>query len=304
MTLRLGPRVFGPGEFAVMAIVNRTPDSFYDRGATFDFDSALRRVDEVVADGADIVDIGGVRAGHGADGPSRPRRSAARSTWSPRSRDRHPDLVVSVDTWRAGVAEAACRAGADLINDAMGRCRPRRRRGRGPLGRRPGLQPHRRPGTAHRPASRDVPRRRGGRRRHDDGARREGRRGRRAPRRHPGRPDSRLRQEHAPLAGADPPPRRAGRNRLAGPGRAVPQGLRRRDADLPAAARLPGTLAATAVAAWRARGFFGLTTSPRPARCSTWSPRSRASRPASGLRAAASCDLGCRRAALRLRLGG
>ncbi len=116
MTLRLGPRVFGPGEFAVMAIVNRTPDSFYDRGATFDFDSALRRVDEVAADGADIVDIGGVRAGHG---PTVPEAEEIGRTVDlvAAARDRHPDLVVSVDTYRAGVAEAACRAGAQLINE-------------------------------------------------------------------------------------------------------------------------------------------------------------------------------------------
>ncbi len=48
-----------------MAIVNRTPDSFYDQGATFALPAALDRIDQVVADGADIVDIGGVRAGHG-----------------------------------------------------------------------------------------------------------------------------------------------------------------------------------------------------------------------------------------------
>ena len=49
----------------VMAIVNRTPDSFYDKGATFDLDPALRRCDEVIAAGASIVDIGGVKAGPG-----------------------------------------------------------------------------------------------------------------------------------------------------------------------------------------------------------------------------------------------
>ena len=48
-----------------MAIVNRTPDSFYDKGATFEFDTALERVRAVVADGAEIVDIGGVKAAPG-----------------------------------------------------------------------------------------------------------------------------------------------------------------------------------------------------------------------------------------------
>ncbi|NIQ59796.1 MAG: dihydropteroate synthase, partial [Gemmatimonadetes bacterium] len=55
--LRLGSREFRPGTFAVMAIVNRTPDSFYDGGATYDLHAAVARVDRAVADGADIVDI-------------------------------------------------------------------------------------------------------------------------------------------------------------------------------------------------------------------------------------------------------
>jgi dihydropteroate synthase len=58
--LLLRGRTYGDGDLLLMAIVNRTPDSFYDRGATFDDDAALAAVDRAVADGADIVDIGGV----------------------------------------------------------------------------------------------------------------------------------------------------------------------------------------------------------------------------------------------------
>src|SRR5262245_30620537 len=65
--LRLGPRTFGPTDRALMPIVNRTPDSFFDRGATWDEDRAMRRVHAVVADGADIVDIGGVPAAPGPE---------------------------------------------------------------------------------------------------------------------------------------------------------------------------------------------------------------------------------------------
>ncbi|WP_235961837.1 MULTISPECIES: dihydropteroate synthase [Corynebacterium] len=100
----------------VMAIVNRTPDSFYDKGATFAADKALLRIDDAVAAGATIIDIGGVKAGPGdevtvAEETERvvPLIAAARS--------RHPDVTISVDTWRAQVAEAAIDAGADLIND-------------------------------------------------------------------------------------------------------------------------------------------------------------------------------------------
>lgn len=100
----------------VMAIVNRTPDSFYDRGATYDLSSALHAVDAAVADGADIVDIGGVKAGPGetVDAPEEIRRVVPLIA---AVRDRHPGLVISVDTWRAEVGRQACAEGADLIND-------------------------------------------------------------------------------------------------------------------------------------------------------------------------------------------
>ena len=63
---RLGDRVHDLGtRTLVMGILNRTPDSFYDRGATFAFDAFLRRADEIVAEGADILDVGGVKAGPG-----------------------------------------------------------------------------------------------------------------------------------------------------------------------------------------------------------------------------------------------
>lgn len=100
----------------VMAIVNRTPDSFYDKGATFASEKALLRIDGAVSAGASIIDVGGVKAGPGGDVDVAeeidrvvPLIAAARG--------RHPDVTLSVDTWRAPVAEAAIAAGADLIND-------------------------------------------------------------------------------------------------------------------------------------------------------------------------------------------
>jgi dihydropteroate synthase len=114
--LRLGRGTFGPGEIAVMAIINRTPDSFYDAGATFTDAAALAAVDRAVAQGADLVDVGGVPAGEGPEvtAAEELRRVVGFITVV---RDRYPELVISVDTWRAEVAAAACAAGADLVND-------------------------------------------------------------------------------------------------------------------------------------------------------------------------------------------
>jgi dihydropteroate synthase len=106
-----------PPRSLVMAIVNRTPDSFYDKGATYGLAEALARVDKVVAEGADIVDIGGVKAGPGDVVP--PLEEARRVVPMVEAvRESHPDVVISVDTYRSEVADAACRAGADLVNDA------------------------------------------------------------------------------------------------------------------------------------------------------------------------------------------
>lgn len=116
MPLRLGGREFDDSSYVVMAIVNRTPDSFFDRGSTFGFDAALDRVDQVVLEGAGIVDVGGVKAGPGVavDVEEELRRTVPFIT---AIKHRHPDVVVSVDTWRGDVARAAVAAGADLLND-------------------------------------------------------------------------------------------------------------------------------------------------------------------------------------------
>lgn len=101
---------------AVMAIINRTPDSFYDRGATAELDPALARVDEVIADGADVIDIGGVKAGPGAEVDAAEEIDRVVPTIAA-VRERYPDVHISVDTWRAEVADAAIAVGADLVND-------------------------------------------------------------------------------------------------------------------------------------------------------------------------------------------
>ncbi|HEY0166802.1 MAG TPA: dihydropteroate synthase [Jatrophihabitans sp.] len=122
--LELAGRGFEPSDLLIMAIVNRTPDSFYDRGATYAFDKALERVAEVVAAGAEIVDIGGVKAAPGdeVDTEEEIRRTV---DFVARVRADFPDLIISVDTWRHEVARAVCQAGADVLNDAWGGYDPR-----------------------------------------------------------------------------------------------------------------------------------------------------------------------------------
>jgi dihydropteroate synthase len=117
--LRWGSRVFSAHQPVIMAIVNRTPDSFYDRGATFAAELALQRVDDVIAAGAEIVDIGGVKAAPGAE--VTPAEEIDRVVgFVATVVERYPDVVISVDTWRAEVAREACAAGADVLNDAWG----------------------------------------------------------------------------------------------------------------------------------------------------------------------------------------
>ena len=123
MTLKLGRHEFADDASLVMAIVNRTPDSFYDKGLTWAEDRALDRVAQVVDEGAEIVDIGGIKAAPGAEIDAAEERRRVVGFVS-RVRAAHPGLVISVDTWRAEVGRAVCAEGADVLNDAWGGADP------------------------------------------------------------------------------------------------------------------------------------------------------------------------------------
>jgi dihydropteroate synthase len=107
-----------------MAIVNRTPDSFDPAARQFDPERAADAVARAVAEGADIVDVGAVPAGPGPD-VDRAEELRRIGTFVADMRAVHPDLLISVDTWRAEVAEEACAAGAALINDTWAGHDPR-----------------------------------------------------------------------------------------------------------------------------------------------------------------------------------
>jgi len=117
--LRVGDRVHDVTTRAlVMGIVNRTPDSFFDKGRYFDMDAALNLADQLVADGADIIDVGGVKAGPGPEvGADEELERVIPAIEALHARI---DVPLSVDTWRAEVARQAYDAGAVVGNDISG----------------------------------------------------------------------------------------------------------------------------------------------------------------------------------------
>ena len=119
MFLELGDTRFDVTTRAlVMGILNRTPDSFFDGGRYWDFDGFLRQADSLVDQGADFVDVGGVKAGPGPEVTQQeeiervvPAIEALRARF---------DLPISVDTFRASVLEESLKAGAVVGNDISG----------------------------------------------------------------------------------------------------------------------------------------------------------------------------------------
>jgi len=119
LKLALGERVVDlTTRSLVMGILNRTPDSFYDKGSYWQMDQFLARADQLVSEGADLLDVGGVKAGpgdHVSESEELERVVPAISALVARF-----DVPISVDTWRASVAAAAFSAGAVMGNDISG----------------------------------------------------------------------------------------------------------------------------------------------------------------------------------------
>jgi dihydropteroate synthase len=118
-TLVLGPHRFDIRHRAlVMGILNRTPDSFFDQGSYYDFDAFLAKADQLVAEGADLLDVGGVKAGPGPEvGEPEELERVVPALEALRARF---DVPLSVDTWRASVLREALAAGAVVANDISG----------------------------------------------------------------------------------------------------------------------------------------------------------------------------------------
>src|SRR5271157_1336994 len=130
----VGSRVLELGRRTlIMGVVNVTPDSFSDGGLYLDPEKAVARAEQLIADGASIIDVGGESTRPGvevmASGSAVARVRTAVSEEEERKRvlpvvrelkRRRPDTVVSVDTYKAGVARAAVEAGAEVVNDISG----------------------------------------------------------------------------------------------------------------------------------------------------------------------------------------
>jgi dihydropteroate synthase len=116
MSLRLGSHVFTPGtRTLVMGIVNNTPDSFYDGGAHYGVDAAAAHGRTLLADGADVLDIGGQTGQIGTEIAVEAEIERVVPII-----ERLVDACVSVDTYRSAVAAAALAAGASFVNDYTG----------------------------------------------------------------------------------------------------------------------------------------------------------------------------------------
>ena len=114
--LVLRGQVFDHGRPAVMAIVNRTRDSFWSGNRHAALEDALAALHAAVADGADIVDVGGVRAGQEGETVTAAQEIDRVVPFLEAARAAYPEIILSLDTWRSEVAVAAGGL-VDLVND-------------------------------------------------------------------------------------------------------------------------------------------------------------------------------------------
>lgn len=116
-SLNIGGRLYLIDEPKVMGIVNVTPDSFFDGGMHNSVQKALQQAEKHIKEGADFLDVGGYSSRPGADDVS-PAEELKRVIDPIKAiKDRFPDTIISIDTFRAEVAKKAVEAGADIVND-------------------------------------------------------------------------------------------------------------------------------------------------------------------------------------------
>ena len=119
-TIRTKNGLLSFGEPVIMGILNVTEDSFYDGGRYTNQDSICRRASQILEEGGDIIDIGAVSTRPGAKDLSEEEEVRRIREAVLLVRSQFPKAVISVDTWRASVAQTAVDSGADIINDVSG----------------------------------------------------------------------------------------------------------------------------------------------------------------------------------------
>lgn len=120
MTINCNGRLIDLSEPKIMAILNTTPDSFFDGGAHCTLDNAVKKVEEFLAQGAEIIDVGGYSTKPGAEDVSEEEELRRTIPLIEKLIKKFPDLIISIDTFRGKVAREAIKAGASIINDVSG----------------------------------------------------------------------------------------------------------------------------------------------------------------------------------------
>ena len=120
MTINCNGRLIDLSEPKIMGILNTTPDSFYDGGSNQSMDLILEKVEKHLSEGADILDIGGYSTKPGAETISEQEEIDRTAPIIETIIKNHPELIISIDTFRGNVAREAVKSGAAIINDVSG----------------------------------------------------------------------------------------------------------------------------------------------------------------------------------------
>lgn len=120
MTINCNGRLIDLNEPKIMGILNTTPDSFFDGGSSESINLVLEKIDKYLNDGADIIDIGGYSTKPNAKVISEQEEIDRTIPFIEAIVKQHPDIILSIDTFRGNVAKKAINAGASIINDVSG----------------------------------------------------------------------------------------------------------------------------------------------------------------------------------------
>ena len=120
MTINCNGRLIDLNEPKIMGILNTTPNSFYDGGSNQSMNLILEKVEKHLSKGADMIDIGGYSTKPGAENISEQEEIDRTAPIIEVIIKNHPELIISIDTFRGNVAREAVKVGASIINDVSG----------------------------------------------------------------------------------------------------------------------------------------------------------------------------------------